>query len=248
MSHTWSNPTISRSLRSCVHVCAISNDIYMYIYMCLCVCVSLCELERKRLYMCACEFACTCTYKYKCAYKSICRYTYAYIYKHIGTHRYIIVLFWEVWRRFLSNHQRILCRTFRGKRSAREGVMSGLMRGASRSLGRVGAAAASPLTASFAAMSMGPVSARVGAVVAVRAMSYFSGSHYDNDTMRNAKNPHLPKVWMLSVHFLSIENSPALFVHVHVCATSRVSRSSPCMYTGWRRGRSGCANLRHVAH
>mmetsp|Transcript_93543 Transcript_93543/g.151035 ORF Transcript_93543/g.151035 Transcript_93543/m.151035 type:complete len:162 (-) Transcript_93543:725-1210(-) len=72
--------------------------------------------------------------------------------------------------------------------------MSGLMRGASRSLGRIGAAAASPLTASFAAMSVGPVSARVGAVVSgQRAMSYFSGSHYDNDAMRNAKNPHLPK-------------------------------------------------------
>jgi len=89
-----------------------------------------------------------------------------------------------------------------------------LMRGtasASRALGRAanGSAcvrgvgchqAGSPLTASFAAMSVGPlalVSARritpVGAAPGQRAMSYFSGSHFDTDDMLDAKNPHLPK-------------------------------------------------------
>ena len=86
--------------------------------------------------------------------------------------------------------------------------LRGAARGASRALGvsakcnvtRGSCAAPKPFIASLASLSLGPLSLSARTAVAQnapvgqRTMSYFSGSHFDQAHMRDAKNPHLPEV------------------------------------------------------
>jgi hypothetical protein len=75
-----------------------------------------------------------------------------------------------------------------------------------RGLGQAGAVR--PLAAAMASLQLGPLapaatamrvawsSAPISSVISTgqRRMSYFSGSHYDQEHMREAKNPDLPEV------------------------------------------------------
>ena len=75
-----------------------------------------------------------------------------------------------------------------------------------RGMGQAGAVR--PLAAAMASLQLGPLapsatamravlsSAPISSVISTgqRGMSYFSGSHYDHEHMREAKNPDLPEV------------------------------------------------------
>jgi len=68
-----------------------------------------------------------------------------------------------------------------------------------------------------------------------RAMSYFSGSHFDSEHMRDAKNPHLPEVSNPGRHDL-----PASTGTPH----RGLTRGNPSCAGRWR-GRCGGQDLRH---
>ena len=82
----------------------------------------------------------------------------------------------------------------------------GLARAAGQGGVRGQACAARPLAAAMSSLQLGPLApasarhpmrsapATAGVAAGQRSMSYFSGSHYDREHMREAKNPDLPKV------------------------------------------------------